>query len=173
MKRRIPLLFNLVFFIPTIILSIMVWVDYTDQLDANLNRELTSERELFFLDRGNKVLGITHDDDSGLKGELYDVKTEKLIKEMPLYSNIHSQIVSAYQNGRLILVTNNAEDQLEMNMIDSEGGVQELAQGNLEFSGFVNNNVFSWRGKVIAMGKRGIKLPILQRSIRGDYRRLI
>ncbi|HEY4389750.1 MAG TPA: hypothetical protein VGN02_00215, partial [Paenibacillus sp.] len=173
MKRRIPLLFNLVFFIPTIILSIMVWVDFTDQLDTNLNRELTSERELFFLDRGNKVLGITHDDDSGLKGELYDVKTEKLIKEIPLYSNIHSQIVSAYQNGRLILVTNNAEDRLEMNMIDSEGGVQELAQGKLEISGFINNNVFSWRGKVIVMGKEGDKTPYIAEVNQGRLQKVV
>ncbi|GAA0386628.1 hypothetical protein [Paenibacillus motobuensis] len=172
MKRRIPLLFNLVFFIPAIILSIMVWRDYTDQLDANLNRELTSERELFFLDRGNKVLGIARDDDSGLKGELYDVKTEKLIKEMPLYSNIHSQIVSAYQNGRLILVTNNAEDRLQMNMIDSEGGVQELAQGKLEFSGFVDNNVFSWRGKVIVMGTEGDKTPYIAEINQGKLQKV-
>ena len=172
MKRGITLLFNLVFFIPTIILSIMVWVDYTDQLDANLNRELASERELFFLDHGNKVLGITHDGDSGLKGELYDVKTEKLIKEIPLYSNIHSQIVSAYQNGRLILVTNNAEDQLEMNLIDSEGGVQELAQGKLEFSGFVSNNVFSWRGKVIVMGTEGDKAPYIAEINQGKLQKV-
>lgn len=172
MKRRISLLFNLVFFIPAIILSIMVWRDYTDQLEANLNRELTSERELFFLDRGNKVLGIARDEDSGLKGELYDVKTEKLIKEMPLYSNIHSQILSAYQNGRLILVTNNPEDRLEVNMIDSEGGVQELAQGTLEYTGFVSNNVFSWRGKVIVLGTDGGSAPYIAEVNQGKLQKV-
>lgn len=171
MRRKIPLLFNLVFFIPAVILSIMVWKDYSGQLEDQITRELSAERELFFLDHGNKALGMTQADDSGLKGELYDVKTERLIKEIPLYSNTHSQVVAAYQNGRLLLVTNNAEDRLMMNMIDSAGIVQELAQGQLKLSGFVDSNVYSWRGRVIVFGTDN-KMPYIAEVQQGKLHKV-
>lgn len=159
-KRRISL-FNLVFFIPAIILSFVMWNEYTSGLDANIEKTASSGRGLFFLDRGSKVVGIAEDDNAGLKGELYDAKTEKLIKEIPLSSDIHKQFVSAYQNGRLILVTKNNEDRLVMNMIDPEGGVKELAQGKLDLLGFLDSNAYAWRGKLVIIGESVGKIPYL------------
>ncbi|MFD0712062.1 hypothetical protein [Paenibacillus sp. GCM10027626] len=172
MKRSFSLL-NLVFFIPAIILSFVVWNEYTSGLDANMKKTASSGRGLFFLDRGSKVMGIAEDDSAGLKGELYDAKTEKLIKGIPLYSDIHKQFVSAYQNGRLILVTKNNENRLVMNMIDSEGGVKELAQGKpdlsgiLDLFGFLDSSAYTWRGKLVIFGESTGKIPYIAQIDQG------
>ncbi|WP_339324446.1 hypothetical protein [Paenibacillus sp. FSL W8-0194] len=79
-------------------------------------------------------MSVEEDDDTGLRGDLYDVKTQQLLKKVPLRSNLHGQLVSTYQNGRLILVTLDDSDQLNIHAIDSEGGVKELAQKTVELA---------------------------------------
>lgn len=171
MKRAFSL-FNLVFFIPAIVLSFMVWNDYSSQIDANMQHSATAARSLFFLDRGSRVLAVEEDDDTGLKGELYDVKTQKLLKQVPLHSNIHRQFASSYQNGRLIIATLDDGDQLNIHAIDSEGGVKELAQKTIELSGFLDSSVYSWRGKLIVSGETNGNTPFIAQVEQGKLQRV-
>lgn len=142
----------LVFFIPAIILSFMLWRDYAGQM-KNINESLSRVYQLFYIDRGNKVLSVMDSDSTGLKGVLYDAKSQVKLTEIPLESNIHNQIVSSYQNGRLAVVTYEDSRGLQINMIDAEGGAKELALGTLHFSGFLDSNVIPWRGRLLISGE--------------------
>lgn len=170
MKRAIAL-FNLVFFIPAIVLSFMVWNDYSSRMEASATNAASSGRSLFFLDRGSRVMSIEEDDDTGLKGELYDVKTKKLLKEVPLQSNIHRQFASFYQDGRLIFITLDDVSRVNVNVVDAEGGVKELAQGTMELSGFLDSSVHLWKGKLIISGQTPGKVPFIARMDRGKLQK--
>ncbi|MEI0736985.1 hypothetical protein VQ056_10400 [Paenibacillus sp. JTLBN-2024] len=171
MKRAISL-FNLVFMIPAIVLSFMVWNDYSSRIEDSAKQLAASDRSLFFLDGGNKVMSVEEDDDTGLRGELYDVKTQQLLKKVPLRSNLHGQLVSTYQNGRLILVTLDDSDQLNIHAIDSEGGVKELAQKTVELSGFLDSSVHPWRGKLIVSGETNGSVPFIAQVEKGKLQKV-
>lgn len=171
MKRAISL-FNLVFMIPAIVLSFMVWNDYSSRIEDSAKQLAASDRSLFFLDGGSKVMSVEEDDDTGLRGELYDVKTQQLLKKVPLRSNLHGQLVSTYQNGRLILVTLDDSDQLNIHAIDSEGGVKELVQKTVELSGFLDSSVHPWRGKLIVSGETNGSVPFIAQVEKGKLQKV-
>lgn len=80
MRKSYLSLFTLVFWIPAVILSILVWNDYSGYVRSAADR-LLPVKALYYLDQGKKVLAVT-DSSNGLMATLYDAGTHKAEQEV-------------------------------------------------------------------------------------------
>lgn len=151
---------NLVFLIPLIVLSVLVWKDYSNQI-SNARSTLPEVVQLYYLDGGKKILSVTNNGFDGLKGKLYDKDSQRELKEITFRSNIHNQIAASYQKGRLAIATFDDNTGLQLQMINGAGDTEELGEGQLQFSGFLDSHVFPWRGQLIIAGENPDSAPYL------------
>ncbi|OZB95003.1 hypothetical protein [Paenibacillus sp. XY044] len=150
MKKSINLL-NLVFFVPAVILSFVVWNDYKQDV-AHIQDRLHTVEGLFYLDGGSKVISLT-DSSDGMDAILYDAATHQEVTKVHLRSNIHNEFVSSYQKGNLVIATTDDSTGLQLNVIGPGGHVEELVKGTLEFDGFLSSAVHNWEGRMMVGGK--------------------
>ncbi|WP_229106721.1 hypothetical protein [Paenibacillus sp. 1001270B_150601_E10] len=154
-KRHGTAFINLVFFIPAIFLSFMVWRDYNDFL-SNDDEHPPSISEIFYLDDGKKMIGLS-DVIQGAYSQayLFDSATGTPLKEIEIRSNVHGMLDAAlYQQGGVIIPTYDDSLGLQLNYFQPSGEVEELAQGTLPIPSHLTSGIYSWRGKLIITGER-------------------
>lgn len=154
MKKSGLSLMNLVFFIPAIILSVLVWNDYNGYM-TNIDDHLPSLDGLYFLDEGRKAVGLS-DERGGTRYRvhLFDAAAGTIIEETKVRSNIHGPLDAAsYQQGGVIIPTYDDSLGLQLNFFRPSGEVDELAQGTLQVPGYLSSGVYSWRGRLIITGE--------------------
>lgn len=147
MRKIRFLLFILPFMIPFIILSIVAWNDYADEIEDAQNH-LSSVHDIFFLDQGQKVVSIA-DGEQGLQGIIYDARTHQMEKEIPLASDVFKDTEVAYQNNQLVVATKDDNDQLFIHVIDAKGNTKELAQQTISLNNYLNNSTYMWRNRLV------------------------
>ncbi|MEK3835906.1 MULTISPECIES: hypothetical protein [unclassified Paenibacillus] len=149
MRKSYLSLFTLVFWIPAVILSILVWNDYSGYVRSAADR-LLPVKALYYLDQGKKVLAVT-DSSNGLMATLYDAGTHKAEQEVELRSDIHRQRLVSYQAGKLVIATKDKAG-LQVNVIDPAGGAKELVQGSFNIPTFLSSDGHEWRGRLLFAG---------------------
>lgn len=121
MRKSFYALFMLIFWIPAVILSFLVWNDYSGYVRSAADR-LHPVKALYYLDQGKKVLAVT-DSSNGLMATLYDAGTHKAEQEVELRSDIHRQRLVSYQAGKLVVATKDNMG-LQVNVIDPADGAK-------------------------------------------------
>ncbi|QUL52152.1 hypothetical protein KDC22_16885 [Paenibacillus tritici] len=149
MRKSLFSLFILIFWIPAVILSILVWNDYSGYVRSAEDR-LLPVKALYYLDQGKKVLALT-DSSNGFTGTLYDTGTHKAEQEVELRSDIHRQRLVSYQAGKLVVATKDTTG-LQVNVIDPADGAKELVQGSFNIPTFLSSDGHEWRGRLLFAG---------------------
>lgn len=156
MKRVQALSFiNLVFFFPTILLSVFVWNDYNRYM-GNIDNYLPSLQGVYLLDEGKKAVGVFEKDlgEEQFTARLFDTATGNELKEFVLDSDFSGNLgPAAYQQGGVIIPTYNSSNGLRINFIRPSGEVEELAQSRVHIPGGMGSGTYSWRGRLIVSGE--------------------
>lgn len=154
MKKRGLSLINLVFFIPTIILSFAVWNDYKGYINQ-IDDYLPQLSGIYLIDHGKKIVGLSDQEDDGMKkAYLLDSQSRKVITETNVRSNTFGQMkVISYQQDGVIIPTYDEGSGLQLNFFKPSGMVEELAQSTLYIPSSLTSGVYSWRGRIIISGE--------------------
>ncbi|MCM3782655.1 hypothetical protein M3231_06700 [Neobacillus mesonae] len=172
-KFKIPLPM-LVFFIPVIILSIMVWKDYVSELDR-IKENSTSLIGMYHLDDGSKLITLS-DDRNGtwVQLQIYDTNTQSLLDEATIRANIHGIISSvSYQDGGIIIPTYDDSLGLQLHHVLDSGDIEELAKGTLQTPSYLTSGVNSWRGRIIVSGETQGSTPYMAQVRGGELEQVI
>ncbi|MEK3904748.1 hypothetical protein [Paenibacillus sp. FSL R7-0179] len=152
-KRTISIL-NLFFLIPVIILSFYTWKDYRNYL-TNVKDYFPAMEQIFLLDGGKQMLGLSKEDTFDEKYDVYlwDTATAALIRQTTIPTSFQSEPgpVTYQQDGILIPIYTKTSG-LMLNLIRPTGEIEELSQGTLHIPFSLSSNAFSWRGRLIAAG---------------------
>lgn len=163
MKKIRSLIFaNLVFFIPAIILSTLVWKDYSRYMN-NIEDHLPSMSGIFMIDEGKRLIGVSDKNDgSYTTAYLFDAANGTFIKEVSLRTNIHGELgaVSYQQNG-VIIPTYDDSLGLQLNYFTRSGELEELARGRLRIPAFLSSGTYEWRGRLIISGETAESVPYI------------
>ncbi|MFD1175875.1 hypothetical protein ACFQ3W_06090 [Paenibacillus puldeungensis] len=173
MKKRGLSLINLVFFIPTIILSFAVWNDYKGYIN-HIDDYLPSLSGIYVMDQGNKVVGLSDKEDDGLKkAYLFDLETRKLLSKVDIRSNMFGQMKAiSYQQDGVIIPTYDESSGLQLNFFKPSGMVEELAQSTLYIPNSLTSGVYSWRGRMIISGDARDTDPFIVQVKDGQLKRI-
>ncbi|MDO7905358.1 hypothetical protein Q5741_02895 [Paenibacillus sp. JX-17] len=150
MKNKLMSLSVLVFFVPAIILSVVMWRDYTNEI----GRSVTYTKQvkgIYYLDNGKKVLAVA-ESSSGLEGLLYDVGSRQIRKEIPLDSDMFRQYRASYQQDKLVIATKSSSNDLRVYVIDSAGNSKELALSTIPMPSYLESDAHLWRGRLVFAG---------------------
>ncbi|WP_410768862.1 hypothetical protein [Fontibacillus sp. BL9] len=153
-KIRSLIIANLVFFIPAIILSGLVWKDYRGYI-RNIDDHLPSLAGIYMIDEGKRLVGVSDNNDGGYTtAYLFDAASATFIKKVKLRTNIHGELgaVSYQQNGVIIPAYDDSLG-LQLNYFTRSGEMEELAQGSLHIPAFLSSGTYEWRGRLIISGE--------------------
>ncbi|WP_405113074.1 hypothetical protein MHH28_06165 [Paenibacillus sp. FSL K6-1217] len=140
--------------IPVLILSFYTWKDYKSYL-MNITDYFPSMEQIYLLDGGKQMLGLSKEDTFDEKYDVYlwDTATAALIRQTTIPTSFQSEPgpVTYQQDGILIPIYTKASG-LMLNLIRPTGEIEELSQGTLHIPFSLSSNAFSWRGRLIAAG---------------------
>lgn len=144
----------LVFFIPAIVLSVMVWNDYTDDLQGNED-PYSSIAGMFYLDEGEEVVVLSKTQDfTWARLGVFDAQTGAILKDVMVQAEMQGVIPAVvYQDQGIIIPTYSDGSGLQLNHVSNSGEVKELAQSTLHVPGSLSSNVAAWRGHILITGE--------------------
>lgn len=143
---------GLIFLFPVILLSIFLWRDYTKEID-DLNDNPPEIAEIYYFDEGHKAVAVSFKEyRENMQLQMFDAATGQLLKEGEILSDIHGQLVASYQNDSLVITSHVQSRGLQVNVLDSSGNLQELAQSRLDIPTFLSSDMKLWRGRLIVNG---------------------
>lgn len=151
MRNLGQFLMRSVFLIPVVLLTFFVWRDYSGEVE-DINNTPPSLSGLYYLDEGNKIAVLNEGEDWNLNLQLFDAKSKELLKEEVIPSNVHKQVVAAYQQDKLVISTYDDKTKLQVNMIDPSGAKTTLTQGELLIPTFLTNDMRVWRNTLFVAG---------------------
>lgn len=107
--KRIPVIFlrYIVFFIPAIILSVLVWNHYQDDLSAGKATQF-DVKQIFTFDEGKRVVSAVSKDQQ-LHFGMYDPQSRKRISEWTTESDTFNEMFPSIQGNNLLLALKNKE----------------------------------------------------------------
>jgi len=151
--KRIPVIFlrYIVFFIPAIILSVLVWNHYQDDLSDGKVTENNVKR-IFTFDEGERVVSAVSKDQQ-LHVEMYDPHSEKRISGWTATSDPFQEMWPSIQGNNLLLSFKNKDGQLMIEKLSPNGEKKELAQQKLQIPSFLNTNTYRWNGRLVFTGE--------------------
>lgn len=151
--KRIPVIFlrYIVFFIPAIILSVLVWNHYQDDLSDGKVTENNVKR-IFTFDEGERVVSAVSKDQQ-LHVEMYDPHSEKRISGWTATSDPFQEMWPSIQGNNLLLSFKNKDGQLMIEKLSPNGEKKELAQQKLQIPSFLNTNTYQWNGRLVFTGE--------------------
>lgn len=143
---------GLIFLFPVILLSIFLWRDYTKEIE-DLNDNPPEIAEIYYFDEGHKAVAVSFKEyRENMQLQMFDAATGQLLKEGEILSDIHGQLVASYQNDSLVITSHVQSRGLQVNVLDSSGNLQELAQSRLDIPTFLSSDMKLWRGRLIVAG---------------------
>ncbi|UYO36027.1 hypothetical protein NF868_02035 [Bacillus zhangzhouensis] len=151
--KRIPVIFlrYIVFFIPAIILSVMVWNDYQDDLSDGKVTENNVKR-IFTFDEGKRVVSAVSKDQQ-LHFEMVDPHSGKRISEWTTASDPFNEMWPSIQGNKLLLALKNKDGQLMIEKLSPNGEKRELVQQKLQIPSFLYTNTYLWNGRLVFTGE--------------------
>lgn len=151
--KRIPVIFlrYIVFFIPAIIISIMLWNHYQDDLENGKITENDVQR-IFAFDEGKRVVSAVSKDQQ-LHYAMYDPRSGKRIKEWTTASDPFNEMWPSIQGNNLLLALKNKDEQLMIEKLSPNGEKKELVQQKLQIPSFLNTNTYQWNGRLVFTGE--------------------
>ena len=151
--KRIPGIFlrYIVFFIPAIILSVMVWNHYQDDLSDGKVTENNVKR-IFTFDEGKRVVSAVSKDQQ-LHVEMYDPHSGKRISGWTAESDPFQEMWPSIQGNNLLLAFKNKDGLLMIEKLSPNGEKKELAQQKLQIPSFLNTNTYQWNGRLVFTGE--------------------
>ncbi|GLF91851.1 hypothetical protein Saga11_31100 [Bacillus safensis] len=151
--KRIPVIFlrYIVFFIPAIILSVMVWNHYQDDLSDGKVTENNVKR-IFTFDQGKRVVSAVSKDQQ-LHVEMIDPHSGKRISGWTAASDPFQEMWPSIQGNNLLLAFKNKHGQLIIEKLSPDGEKKELAQQKLQIPSFLKTNTYQWNGRLVFTGE--------------------
>ncbi|WP_318010276.1 hypothetical protein [Bacillus sp. 28A-2] len=151
--KRIPVIFfrYIVFFIPAIIISIMVWNHYQDDLTAGKVTEYEVKR-IFTFDEGKRVVSAVSKDQQ-LHFVMYDPQSGKRISEWITASDSFNEMLPSIQGNNLLLALKNKDGQLLIEKLTPSGEKEELVKQKLQIPSFLKTNTYRWNGRLVFTGE--------------------
>lgn len=151
--KRIPVIFlrYIVFFIPAIILSVLVWNHYQDDLSDGKVTEY-DVKGMFTFDEGKRVVSAVSKDQQ-LHFAMYDPQSGKRISEWTTESDSFNEMLPSIQGNNLLLALKNKDGQLLIEKLTPSGKKKELVQNNLQIPSFLKTNTYQWNGRLVFTGE--------------------
>ncbi len=151
--KRIPVIFlrYIVFFIPAIILSFLVWNHYQDDLSAGKATQYDIRR-IFTFDEGKRVVSAVSKDQQ-LRFVMYEPQSGKIISEWTTESDTFNEMLPSIQGNNLLLALKNKEGQLLIEKLTPSGEKKELIKQNLQIPSFLKTNTYQWNGRLVFTGE--------------------
>ncbi|MNJ35678.1 hypothetical protein D3C77_304310 [compost metagenome] len=140
-----------IFLIPVVLLTFFVWRDYSGEVE-DINNTPPSLSGIYYFDEGNKIAVLNEEEDWNLNLQLFDAKSKQLLKKEVIPSNVHKQVVAAYQQDKLVISTYDDKQKLQVNMIDPSGAKTTLTQGELLIPTFLSSDMRVWRDTLFVAG---------------------
>jgi len=137
------------FLIPGVLLSIFLWQDYSSTLN-DAKPKLYRIYGIYYFGPDDR-LAVLAESSEGFDAVIFD-NQQNIVQEIELKSDIHRQVAAAYQQGKLVFVTNNTGETAQIYAVDPSGESEELTGGKLRLSSFLSSNVYAWRGRVLITG---------------------
>jgi hypothetical protein len=144
-------LMKFIFLFPVIFLSIMVWRDYNTEIN-NLNEHPPAINGLYYFDQGHKIAVLREGEYGNLDLRILDAKNGEVLKTTTMPSNVHNQVVGAYQQDKLVLTTYGNEEKLVIKALDPSGEVTTISQGELTLPTFLSSDIRVWRDRLFMGG---------------------
>lgn len=151
--KRIPVIFlrYIPFFIPAIIISVIVWNHYQNDLADGKITENDVKR-IFAFDEGKRVVSAVSKDQQ-LHYTMYDPRSEKSIKAWTTSSDLFNEIWPSIQGNNLLLALKNTDKQLMIEKLSPNGEKEELVQKRVQIPSFLNTNTYQWNGRLVFKGE--------------------
>lgn len=167
--KRIPVIFlrYIVFFIPAIILSVLVWNHYQDDLSAGKVTEY-DVKQIFTFDEGKRVVSAVSKDQQ-LHFGMYDPQSGKRISEWTTESDTFNEMFPSIQGNNLLLALKNKEGQLLIEKITPSGEKKELVKQNLLIPSFLKTNTYQWNGRLVFTGEMEGAAAVLGELKNGQF----
>ncbi|WP_258182071.1 MULTISPECIES: hypothetical protein [Bacillus] len=167
--KRIPVIFlrYIVFFIPAIIISFMVWNHYQDDLSDGKVTEYDVKR-IFTFDEGKRVVSAVSKDQQ-LHFGMYDPQSGKRISEWTTESDTFNEMFPSIQGNNLLLALKNKEGQLLIEKITPSGEKKELVQQKIEIPSFLKTNTYQWNGQLVFTGEMEGAAAVLGELKNGQF----
>lgn len=151
--KRIPVIFlrYIVFFIPAIILSVLVWNHYQDDLSDGKVTE-NNVKGMFTFDEGKRVVSAVSKDQQ-LHFAMVDPQSGKRMSEWTTESDSFNEMLPSIQGNNLLLALKNKDGQLMIEKLTPSGEKKELVQNNLQIPSFLKTNTYQWNGRLVFTGE--------------------
>lgn len=151
MKNIGNFLMKFILLFPVIFLSIMVWRDYSSEIN-NVNERPPALSGIYYFDEGNKLAVLRAGEHESLDLNIIDAKSGEVLKTTTMPSNVHNQVVGAYQQDKLVLTTYGDEEKLVVKTIDPRMEIATISQGELLIPTFLGADVRAWRDRLFMAG---------------------
>lgn len=167
--KRIPVIFlrYIVFFIPAIIISFMVWNHYQDDLSDGKVTEYDVKR-IFTFDEGKRVVSAVSKDQQ-LHFAMYDPHSGKRISEWTTASDPFNEMWPSIQGNNLLLALKNKDGQLVIEKLSPSGEKKELVQQKIEIPSFLKTNTYQWNGRLVFTGEMEGAAAVLGELKNGQF----
>ncbi|MCW6699931.1 MULTISPECIES: hypothetical protein [Bacillus] len=167
--KRIPVIFlrYIVFFIPAIIISFMVWNHYQDDLSDGKVTEYDVKR-IFTFDEGKRVVSAVSKDQQ-LHFAMYDPHSGKRISEWTTASDPFNEMWPSIQGNNLLLALKNKDGQLVIEKLTPSGEKKELVQQKIEIPSFLKTNTYQWNGQLVFTGEMEGAAAVLGELKNGQF----
>ncbi len=156
MKRRKIHLSYLIFFLPIIILFIITWNGYTNELKEHGKPGSSYIKGIYYTAGGNDLIVLTETNDfDHLSVSLLDSSSGKLLWEKNIKANVFGILPHVtYQNDSLLLPTYNNDSGLQLNLVSTDK-IEELAEGGLLVPDYLTGGLIVWRNQLLIAGDTG------------------
>lgn len=167
--KRVPVIFlrYIVFFIPAIILSVLVWNHYQDDLSDGKVTEY-DVKGMFTFDEGKRVVSAVSKDQQ-LHFAMYDPQSGKRISEWTTESDTFHEMLPSIQGNNLLLALKNKEGQLLIEKLTPSGEKKELIKQNLQIPSFLKTNTYQWNGRLVFTGEMEGAATVLGELKNGQF----
>ncbi|WP_017811740.1 hypothetical protein [Paenibacillus shenyangensis] len=151
MKKVFSAATSLIFLFPVILLSVMVWRDYTGQLnEAPASARIDQVKDVFFADQGHTVIGITdRPGNDHIVAYTYDADSHRYEGTLQLPSDMFKQTAASYQQDDLILAVKDANENLLAYRINSKEQPQQIYNRSSKIDDYLEWSTREWRGRLI------------------------
>lgn len=129
----------------------MVWRDYSSEINY-VNESPPALSGIYYFDDGNKLAVLRSGDYGYLDLNILNAKSGEVLKTTTVPSNVHNQVVGAYQQNKLVLTTYGDEEKLVVKTIDPSGEIATISQGELLLPTFLGSDIRAWRDRLFMTG---------------------
>lgn len=173
MKRRKINLSYIIFFLPIIILFIITWKGYTNELKEHGKPGSSYIKGIYYTAGGSNLIVLTEANSfEHLSVSLLDASSGKLFWEKNIKANVFGLLPHlTYHNDSLLLPTYNNDSGLQLNLV-SEDEIKELTEGGLLVQDYLTGGLEVWRNRLLIAGDTGGTEQYFAQAYKGKFLKL-